>query len=370
MAWSPFTNFPSQFQLLLGWLNRLPNALVRTHPSLCLMHAITLMLTHQLEKSSDRLQDVERCLEVEMPAEERRTIVGQLTAFRSQLARLVGDYERCVPLAKQALKLFPETKERSLTLMLYASALGTAANAYLVDGDMTPGAERFVERTMLSVRALGNLPTTMRSISNLARLQLLQGRLRQVAITIEQAAQLVAEHGGLDSLINGADYYFIKADVLYEWNQLESAEQQLVQGLGLVKETATADAEMIARGYMTLARLQQTRAQNTQVRETLGTFAHVSRECDYAPTLVPHGNAMQAQVELAQGNLAAAIRWVDASGLSIWDELRYPRDRIASREILRCPLQTPLSLRLCTDLSSKSATSLIISGAGEARGIR
>jgi LuxR family maltose regulon positive regulatory protein len=325
--YAQFTNFPSQFHILLGWLNRLPDTLVRTHPSLCLMHAITLMLTHQLEKSTDRLQDVERCLEVEMPAEQRRTIVGQLTAFRSQLARLVGDYERCVPLAQQAIEQLPETKEMSLTLMLYASALGTAANAYLVDGDMTPAAERFVERTGVSVRALGNLPTTMRSISNLARMQLLQGRLRQAAITTEQAAQLAAGRGGLDSLINGADYYFILGDLLLEWNQLDSAEQQLVHGMGLVKETATADAEMITRGYMALARLQQARRQNTLVRETLDAFAQVSHQRGYAPALVAHGIAMQVQVELAQGNLAFAIHWAETRGLSIRDVLRYPHER-------------------------------------------
>jgi LuxR family maltose regulon positive regulatory protein len=222
--YAQFTNFPSQFQALLGWLNRLPNALVRTQPSLCLMHAITLMLTHQPEKASARLQDAEQCLQEHMPAEQRRTILGQVAAFRSQLARLVGDYERCIPLAQQALKLLPETKEMSLTLMLHASALGTAANAYLVDGDMTPAVERLVETTVASVRALGNLPTTMRSISNLARLQMLQGRLRQAATTIEQAAQLAEMHGGLQALINGADYYFILGDVWREWNQLDRAE--------------------------------------------------------------------------------------------------------------------------------------------------
>ena len=222
------------------------------------------MLTHQLEKSSARLQDAERCLEMEMPAEQRRIILGQLAAFRSQLARLLGDYERCVPLAQQALELLPETKEMSLTLMLHASALGTAANAYLVDGDMTPAKERFVEATVTSVRALGNLPTTMRSISNLARLQLLQGRLRQAAVTIEQAAQLAKEHGGLQALINGADYYFILGDLLREWNQLDRAEQHLVQGMDLVKETATADAEMITRGYLALARLQQAHGESNQ----------------------------------------------------------------------------------------------------------
>jgi LuxR family maltose regulon positive regulatory protein len=322
-----FTNFPSQFQILLGWLNRLPDALVSTHPSLSIMHAITLMLTHQLEKSSARLLDAERCLEMEMPAEQRRTIVGQLAAFRSQLARLLGDYEQCVPLARQALEVLPETKEMSLTLMLRASALGTAANAYLVDGDMTPATEHFVETTLASVRALGNLPTTMRSVSNLARLQLLQGRLRQATFTIEQAVQLAQGHGGLQALINGADYYFILGDLLREYNQLDSAEQQLVQGMGLVKETATADAEMITRGYMTLARLQQARGQSTRVRETLDAFALVSRQRGYAPALVAHGVAVRAQVELAQGNLAAAIRWKEASGLCAQDELSYSRER-------------------------------------------
>jgi LuxR family maltose regulon positive regulatory protein len=325
--YAQFTNFPSQFQILLGWLNRLPDALVRTHPYLCIMHAITFMLTHQLEKSSDRLQDAERCLEVEMPAEQRRTIVGQLAAFRSQLARLLGDYEWCVPLAQQALELLPETKEMSLTLMLRASALGTAANAYLVDGDMTPATEHFVETTLASVRALGNLPTTIRSISNLARLQLLQGRLRQATVTIEQAAQLARGHGGLQALINGADYYFILGDLLREWNQLDRAEQQLEQGMGLVKETATADAEMITRGYMTLARLQQARRQSTRVRETLDAFTMVSRQRGYAPYLAAQGIAMRAQIELAQGNLAAAIHWADTSGLSVKDELSYPRER-------------------------------------------
>jgi hypothetical protein len=47
-----------------------------------------------------------------------------------------------------------------------------------------------------------------------------------------------------------------------------------------------------------------------------------------------------------------------------------PGQRIASREIFLCPLQTPLFLRLCTGLSSKAATSLINSGAVEAHGIR
>jgi LuxR family maltose regulon positive regulatory protein len=78
---------------------------------------------------------------------------------------------------------------------------------------------------------------------------------------------------------------------------------------------------------MALARLQQARGQSTRVRETLDAFALVSRQRGYAPALVAHGVAVRAQVELAQGNLAAAIRWTEASGLCAQDELSYSVER-------------------------------------------
>ncbi len=321
-----FTNFPSQFQALLGWLNRLPDALVRTQPSLCLMHAITLMLTHQLEKASVRVQDAERCLQEEMPADQRRTLLSLIAAFRGNLARLFGDYERCVPLAYQALELMPETDVMSLTRMFRPSTLVTAASAYLVDGNMTPATERQVETAAASVRALGNLPTTMRSISNLARLQLLQGRLHQAAATIEQATQLAPGQGELQALLNGADYYFILGDLLREWNQLNSAEQHLAQGIDLVRETMRADAEMITRGYLSLARLQQACGESPQVLATLDAFAQVAHQHSFAPILLAHEASVRAQMELAQGNLAAAMRWAEARGLSAKDELSYLRE--------------------------------------------
>jgi LuxR family maltose regulon positive regulatory protein len=174
-----------------------------------------------------------------------------------------------------------------------------------------------------SVRALGNLPTTLRSISNLARLQLLQGRLRQAAATIEQVKQLAPKQGELQKVLNGADYYFILGELLREWNQLNSAEQHLAQGLDLVRETMAADAEMITRGYLSLARLQQERGESTRALEMLDAFTLMGRQRGFAPVLLAHAAAVRTQMQLAQGNLAAAMRWADVSGLSANDELRY-----------------------------------------------
>jgi LuxR family transcriptional regulator, maltose regulon positive regulatory protein len=321
------TNFPSQFQVLLGWLYRLPDAFVRTQPTLCIMHAIMLVLTQQLEKASVRVQDAEHCLEKEMPAQKRATLLSWITAFRGYQARLLGDYERGVPMAFQALELIPETEEMPFTRMLRLASLLTAASAYLVDGDVTLTTERLVSAAVTSARAAINFPAIMKSISNLARFQLLQGRLREAAVTMEQATQLLPQPTGLHTLLHGADYYFIQGELLREWNQLEQAEQHLAQGLALVQGALIADAEMITRGYLALARLQQACGQHTRALQTLDAFAHMAQQRGFASALVACGAAVRAHLALAQGNLAAALHWVQTSGVSATGALSYPRER-------------------------------------------
>jgi len=325
-TWSS-TSIPNQFQTLLGWLNRLPPAFIRTRPLLCVTHAMLLLLSHQLEHAAAWIQDAEHSLEEEMPAEQRRSILGAIAATRSIQGRLLGDYERGVPLAQQALALLPELEDGLLRRMLHPAVLLTAASAYLVDGDLTPATGRFVESTVTAMRGLDTLPTTLRSLSNLARLQLLQGQLRQAASTIEQVRQLVSGHEELQAQSNGADYYFLLGELLRAWNQLERAEQHLEQGMDLDRGTFTAEAEMITRGYLALARLQQACGQGTRALQTLDAFARLCHQRGFAPTLLAQGAAVRAQLALAQGNLAAAIRWAEKSGLSTTDALSYPREQ-------------------------------------------
>ncbi|GHO89821.1 LuxR C-terminal-related transcriptional regulator [Dictyobacter formicarum] len=310
-AW--FTNFPSQFQVLLGWLNRLPDAFVRTQPMLCLMHAITLMLTFQVEKVYARVSDAEQCLQKEMPLEQQRSLMCLIVAFRANLARLFGDYAQCVPCAHEALRLMPDKDILPLIRLFRPSTIVTAASAYMLNGDMTPQTEHIVEEAVGAVYALGNLPTTMRSISNLARLQLLQGRLRQAATTIDRIAQLVAKREQLHTLLNGADYYVILGTIQYEWYQLSDAEHHLKSGLELVRETMQADAEMIARGYIVLARLQYARKESQQAFATLNTFMRIARQNGFAPQLLAQATAIQVQLEILQGNLEAAVRWMESN---------------------------------------------------------
>jgi hypothetical protein len=182
--------------------------------------------------------------------------------------------------------------------MFRPSSIVTAASAYLLDGVMTPAVERMVETSVASVRALGNLPTTVRSISTLAQLHLLQGRLRQAAATIERLTQLVQKREELYTLLNGADYYFLMGDLLREeWNQLSRAEQYLVQGMELVRETMSADARITMRGYLALSPLPSTSPPSPLQHPARATFLQSTSPAHCAPSHA-HDEAARADSPL------------------------------------------------------------------------
>jgi LuxR family maltose regulon positive regulatory protein len=80
-------------------------------------------------------------------------------------------------------------------------------------------------------------------------------------------------------------------------------------------------------GYTALARLQQARGNHSEALATLDALVRLAEERHFASHWLALVEAVRAQLELAQGNLAAAIRWAEASGLSaIGDDLPYPRE--------------------------------------------
>ncbi len=307
--------------MVLSWLNALPDIVVQTHPQLCIIHALVLMLAHQLEASEVRLQDAERCVQADIPAEQARTIQGWVAAIRGTFAIFSGDLAQNVAYSRQALDMLPETE-----VIGRAGAIVGAARAFLVSGDVTHATEQQVLEVIASARASGNLVSILRARTLLARLHMLQGKLRQAAATYEEGVQGVPGQGELRVLVSGPPYSFGLGDLLREWNDLDAAEAHLAQGMELVKGLKVVEAEIATRGYIALARLLQARGENIRALETLDAFALMAQQWHFVPRLMAHGAAMRARIELARGNIAAAIRWADESDLSVWDELSYLRE--------------------------------------------
>jgi len=115
-------------------------------------------------------------------------------------------------------------------------------------------------------------------------------------------------------------------DLLREWNDLDAAEQHLVQAMEQLVGRLVVDAEDVALGYLALARLHQARGNDADAESPLETYIDLARQRGFVAHLVARGAAVQTQLALAQGNLAAAVAWAAASGLSTADDLSFSRE--------------------------------------------
>ncbi len=138
----------------------------------------------------------------------------------------------------------------------HVGSLTTTIRAYLVSGDVTPASEHAVAAAVAFIRTSDNLFAMVSSICLLARLHILQGRLRRAAATYAQVAQVVPRSEVLQTAFSSLFYYFGLGDLLRECNDLNAAERHLVQGMALVKETLTVEPFVAVLGYTALARQQ------------------------------------------------------------------------------------------------------------------
>jgi LuxR family maltose regulon positive regulatory protein len=311
--------FRGQIHTVIGWFNALPAAFIPARPSLCVLHALMLMHTDQLEAAEARLQEAEHGL-LNTPEELARPIQGLILTTGANISFYRGDLPRCVVLGRQALDILPET-----TSLPRAASIAFAAHAFLVSGDVTPATERQVVAVAPAARAAGNRFVVLRGLTLLAQLQILQGRLHAAAATYREAAQLAPEPEVLQSMIGSAGYYFGLGDLCREWNDLAAAKQLLADGMDRAIGM-TANATYFEQGFIALARLQHAHGDHTDALATLGRFADLGRQRGFDPLVLARSVAVQAQLALARGNLGAAIGWADTSGLHADDDLSFPHE--------------------------------------------
>jgi LuxR family transcriptional regulator, maltose regulon positive regulatory protein len=126
-------------------------------------------------------------------------------------------------------------------------------------------------------------------------------------------------------LVGNPAYHFGMGDLLREWNDLDAAERHLEQGMDLVSEIPTVDADVVAHGFIRLARLQRARGEYGPAITTLEIFSHLAHRQNFFPPLLANAAAAKARLSLGQGNLPAAIGWAEASGLRV-DKPNNPRE--------------------------------------------
>jgi LuxR family maltose regulon positive regulatory protein len=302
-------------ETVLGWLQALPEGHVRSQPILCACHATILFLSGAAAAAVEvRLRDAEAAVEAHRRAgaaeEELRPIVGMLALVRALVAVLPGDVRASASSAREALALLPEADS-------VWCAIGRVLldQSYELTGDVTDARERALGEDIAAARAAGNLQLAQAGLMDLGHVQRLQGRLRAAAATYEEAMRAIPAPLELEDLFNGPGCAFGLGEVRLEWNDLDEAERLLTRGVRMLVRWAVP-ARTVTMGYLALARLRQARGDPTGALATLDAFAEMTERRRFAPEWVMRGTAMRAQLQLAQGDLAAAIGWADGCGLS------------------------------------------------------
>jgi len=310
-------------QTVCGWLEALPAGLVRTRPILCVYYAVALMFLGRLDAAEARLRDAERAISPDTPHDHALAVLGQIALARANLARCLGDLDRCIVLSRQVLLLAATTP-----VIAHAGALLNLARAYQLSGDAGPAAEQLAEEAITLMRAAGNRAGTFASIVNLAQLRMRQGQRRLAAQIYAQAAQSIAALDDGLVLVGDPAYHVGLGDLLREQNDLDAAEEHLRRGMDRVAGVQMVDADVVALGYQARARLQQARGDGAGALATLEAFVQLARQRAFGPRLLQRGAALRAQLALRQGDLLTAVRWADSCGLDCADGVHYPDEPV------------------------------------------
>ena len=280
------------FTTILGWVNALPDEVVRAHSDLSVHKGWLLYLRGDIEAAETyATQAAENESPDDAPVQQ-----GMLLSFRAYLAISRGEPAEAVRLAEEALTLLSDTESFYRT-----TALSHLGQAQRLVGDRQTAIETLRQAIALGQR-LGNHLITLEALGYLTQLLYQQGQLREATLSCEQAARQYQDSGGQPLPMAGLIYVPLGM-LYYESNDLAKADHYVTTGIALCQRMGTVYPTLL--GQRTLARLRFTRGQTEAAWQTLA-----AARCLAAKS----GNqrrirliiAMTAESQLRQGLTAAA----------------------------------------------------------------
>jgi LuxR family maltose regulon positive regulatory protein len=309
----------SRLSKLLGWLIKLPQELVAARPWLCASGAWANLLAGQLDGVEPLLQFADSILSDTTPETlaDHGRIYGHVTTIRAFLARWrEGDFARSIQLSQEASKYVP------VDSVVARSALAlNLGNANLVIGELTSAASALDEARTVAQKG-DNHYVALAASYYLGQVQVAQGYLHQAAKTYRQALQLGVEWGGGQPLPATGYAHVGLSQVLYEWDDLEQALIHVTRGIEMGERAN--EVSIVLDGTLTLIELKGAQGEMMAASEAFDRVQQVLANSTRAQVSSQLA-AQQAQLWLAQDNLAAALRWAGEREALMNAEVHYAR---------------------------------------------
>jgi len=319
------------------WLAALPDEVVRARPKLCLLYAWPLYSQARLETLDSYLLSAEapfqqqtgtrdgQTEETTLCADEKRTgelkrhealhVMNEITALRTLAALPRGNISHALHLTEEALSRLPMGEVRLRAILNYA--LG---QVHFRRGEMNAAEAAFTEATALGRRSEKPFMTVSGRL-HVILTQTLKARFREADETCRQLQRQLIEYGTPD-IPAAAALNILRGWLFLEWNDLEAAEEQVMQGLERSKPWAD---ERLIFGHVMWARVLSARGNVDDAHLAFEEAAAIEKQLQFTRfrSNMPPVAAYRARLWLAHGNVAEAARWVREQRLGPHDKVSF-----------------------------------------------
>lgn len=279
---------------MLDWLESLPRPVLDARPSLWGTYASLLLVNGQATGVEEKLQAVEDALQSAEADDRTRHLLGQIATARAVLAVTRYDAEAIFAQSRRALQYMNPG-----SLSLRSTAKWAQGLAHIYQGSSAAAREALAESISLSQPA-GDIFNTIMATLGMGLVQESENLLYEAADTYRRILQAAGDQPL--QIIN--EVHLGLARVLYEWNDLDAAEEHAQQSLHLARQyDSVIDRYIIAEVF--LARLALARGNTAGAASILAQAMRASRERNFVHRL-PEIAGAQITVLLRQGNFAAA----------------------------------------------------------------
>jgi LuxR family maltose regulon positive regulatory protein len=311
------------------WLAALPPELVGSRPRLSLAQAIIALIRGDLEAIEDPLNAAERGA-ADAADEPYEPSVGRAASMLANLpASIALQRAGLAVLRGDAEQLDAATRRARAELCRGEWMLEFFTDWYLAEAEWLAGrlaeAEAALASSIAGWRAASHRAPAAAALGyhSLGLVQRDRGRLEAALATYREALAVAAERDGAAPQMAGVAQVGMAA-VLYTRGELNSALERVTEGIPLCRQLVYTPP--LVTGLVVLAWIRQARGDRAGALDAIGQAERVPLSPGVVGLLNPVP-AERARLALVQGDVDAAVRWAQASGLTATDEPSYPRER-------------------------------------------
>jgi LuxR family maltose regulon positive regulatory protein len=314
----------SELQLLAKYIGELPPAFAAQHIHLLAMRAWALLASGQSAEAQRDLQTIVRVAGIAEAdwqrwtdlSDKARAALMETTVMHMRFLMDQGQIDHMLELAYHILPRL--TDDAQVWLYNRSDALRPPVRFMVGVAREMRGELRAAEEEFRASAAEGsdNPHIVALALGHLGSMLMQQGQLRGTAETYRQAFHAAEEMGRYSSPFFGisrAGY----GGLLYEWNDLTAAQQQLEEGIAQGK--VWSSWEVLLPGYVNLARVKQAQG------DWAGAFAALDEMLTQTGDMLPSApllaESMRAWLWLRQGRLEHVERWAHHLGLNAQQDI-------------------------------------------------